>query len=97
MGVSLFQQNHTKMKKYLIKYSGVNQSLNSRLLNNPQEVTANTPREAVEEYYSTFKADNYWPDDEGRIFDQDGDLVCDTNDDEIYFDGGYIRAVEIPF
>jgi hypothetical protein len=97
MGVSLFQQNHTKMKKYLIKYSGVNQSLNSRLLNNPQEAAANTPREAVEEYYRSFKAEGYWPDEDGNIFDADGDLICAKDDDEIYFDGGYIRAVEIPF
>ena len=83
------------MKTFQITYSGANAHLNSSLRNNPQEVYANTAREAVEQYYSTFRADSYWPDDEGNIFDAGGDLVCGANDDEIYFDGGYIRAIEI--
>ena len=83
------------MKNFQITYSGVNRTLKLRLTNNPQEITAGTAREAVEQYYSTFHSDNYWPDDHGRIFDQDGDLIRDMNDDMIYFDGGYIAALEI--
>ena len=83
------------MKTFQITYSGVKPHLKLALRNNPQEVYANTAREAVEEYYSTFRSDNYWPDDEGNIFDADGHIVCMKDEDEIYFDGGYIRAIEI--
>ena len=83
------------MKTFQITYSGVNSHLKLALRNNPQEVEANTAREAVEQYYSTFRDDSYFPDDEGNIFDAGGDLVCAKDDDEIYFDGGYIRAIEI--
>jgi hypothetical protein len=80
------------MKTFQITYSGVNSHLKLALRNNPQEVEANTAREAVEQYYSTFRNESYWPDHQGNIFDADGHLVCGSNDDEIHFDGGYIRA-----
>jgi hypothetical protein len=83
------------MKNFQITYSGVNNRLKLSLANNPQEITAGTAREAVEEYYKLFNSDNYWPDEDGNIFDADGDLICDINDDMIYFDGGYIAALEI--
>jgi len=83
------------MKLFRIVYSGLNNRLKLSLANNPQEVYANTEREAVERYYSTFKAEGYWPDEDGNIFDADGDLICAKDDNEIYFDGGYIRAIEV--
>jgi hypothetical protein len=80
------------MKTFQITYSGVNSHLKLALRNNPQEFYTNTAREAVEEYYINLCPENYWPDDEGNIFDADGHIVCGANEDEIYFDGGYIRA-----
>lgn len=83
------------MKTFQITYSGVNSHLKLALRNNPQEVYANNAREAVEQYYSTFHSDDYFPDDNGLIRDADGDLICAKNDNEIWFDGGYISAIEI--
>jgi hypothetical protein len=64
---------------FQITYSGVNSHLKLALRNNPQQVEANTAREAVEQYYGTFRADSYFLDDEGNVFDAGGDLVCAKN------------------
>lgn len=37
---------------------------------------------------------DYFPEDDGRIFDCDGNLIASPDDDTIDYDGGYFVAVE---
>ena len=76
------------MKNYTIKYNG--NSL--RFKNKSYEVVADNEREAVESFFSEYLADNYFPSDDGRILDCDGDCLAEADDDTIDYDGGYFYA-----
>lgn len=79
------------MKTYTVKYNGNN----SRFRNLNEEVSANTMRDAVIKVYADRFDDNYFPQDDGRVRDCDGEIICDLSDESIFFDGGYLYAEEI--
>lgn len=83
--------NPQKMKSFKVTYNG--NSYRFRNLN--YEINANSAREAVEKYYAQFLSSDYFPQDDGSIFDQNGDKVADAGDDYIEYDGGYFEAEEM--
>lgn len=76
------------MTTFKITYNGNS----SRFRNLNYEINANSAREAVEKYYAQFLSSDYFPQDDGSIFDQNGDKVADAGDDYIEYDGGYFEA-----
>jgi hypothetical protein len=58
------------------------------------EVEANSEREAVENYYQMVMDSNYFPEDDGRILDQDGDEIASATSSTISYDGGSFVAEE---
>lgn len=66
-----------------------------------EQIEAFTKREAVEKYYANVLNDNYFPEDPfninaGMIYDCDGNLIADENDETIDYDGGYFYAFTAP-
>ena len=79
------------MKTYKVCYDG-NASKMKGLV---EEINANTIREAVENIYKKYLDSNYFPQEDGTILDCGGDVICEKNDEQIYYDGGYFCAEEI--
>lgn len=78
------------MKTYTVSYTGNA----TRFQGFSTSVRANSKRESVEKVYAKYLDANYFPDDSGRIFDCDNNLIALSNDDIISYDGGYFYAVE---
>ena len=79
------------MKTFKISYDGYA----SRFKNLNAIVEAESEREAVESFYASKLPDNYFPDEDGNVFDSDGDWVAEAGDTDFYYDGGYFRATEV--
>jgi hypothetical protein len=47
---------------------------------------------AVEKVYFQHLDNDYFPDDQGNIFDVDQNLIADKNSNTIEYDGGYFIA-----
>ena len=79
----------TTKQLYSVTYSGNS----SRFNNFTEDVLATSQRDAVEQVFSKYLNDNYYPQDDGSILDCDGDYVAEDAND-IYFahDGGYFYA-----
>jgi hypothetical protein len=76
------------METYKVIYSG-----NARNFRNfESEVNANSEREAVEKVYQQVIGENYFPQEDGSIFDCDGHEIANKNDTTIEYDGGYFSA-----
>ena len=81
------------MKTYIVKYNG-----NApRFQDFEDTVNAESEREAVESVYQDYLDDNYFPQDDGTIFDCDGHKIADPDDVEIEYDGGNFYAEEEDF
>ena len=66
-----------------------------------EPIEAFTKREAVEKYYAAMLDENYFPANPntefgGYIYDCDGNLIADENDETIDYDGGYFYAFTAP-
>ena len=61
-----------------------------------QEIAAFSKREAVERFYALMLNSNYFPENEfewgGLIRDCDDNVIADTHDETIEYDGGYFYA-----
>jgi hypothetical protein len=64
-----------------------------------QEIAAISKREAVERFYAAMLNSDYFPVDEfswgGLIYDCDGNVIADANDESIEYDGGYFYAEQL--
>lgn len=57
--------------------------------------TADTAREAIEQWYRQREDSNYFPQEDGSIRDGNGDTIAQPDDDRISYDGGHFEALEI--
>jgi len=61
-----------------------------------EEIVAYSKRHAVEKVYAKMRNEDYFPDDEfhwgGIVKDCDGNIIADTHDETIEYDGGYFYA-----
>jgi hypothetical protein len=57
-----------------------------------QIVVTPNERMAVEKVYFQHLNNDYFPDDQGNIFDVDQNLIADKNSNTIEYDGGYFIA-----
>jgi len=81
-------------KTFRILYNG-NSARAKHLVELPTSaVTAETAREAVEKFYKIFFDENYFPKENGEIWDSDGEIIATPDVDYIKFDGGRFEAVE---
>jgi len=76
------------MKNYKVTYSGNA----SKFKNFETEVYAETEREAVEKVYASVMDENYFPQNDGTIRNCSGDVIADSDDNSIRYDGGYFNA-----
>lgn len=83
------------MKTYKINYSGNSSFLKRRIENSDTLINAESERQAVEEFYQSYFDQDYFPQDDGSIFDCDGNMIAEATDDVIWYDGGYISAEEV--
>jgi len=79
------------MRKYDVSYQGNS----TRFRNFHFETFAHSEREAVEGIYKTMLDKDYFPDDQGNIFDVDQNLVADKNSTTISYENGYFFATPI--
>jgi hypothetical protein len=80
------------MKNYKLMYNG--NATKFKRLN--EIVSANSKREAVEDYYRLYLDKDCFEQDNGDILNCNGDLVANPDDEQFEFDGGYFYAIEIP-
>ncbi len=79
------------MKTYKVTYDG-----NSKRFKDLEEIVdAPTARDAVIDVYSSYLDENFFPEEDGEIKDADGDTIAGSDDDYIWYDGGYFTAEEI--
>lgn len=78
-------------KSYEISYNGYATKFKDR----KYYAEAENKRQAVGKVYSSLMDRNYFPQEDDSIFDADGNLIAVSNDDTIYYDGGYFTAEEI--
>lgn len=79
------------MKTFKISYDGYA----SRFKGLNTIVEAESEREAVESFYASKLPDNYFPDENGDVYDSEGDWVAESGDTYFCYDGGYFRATEV--
>lgn len=79
------------MTKYEVRYQGNS----TRFKNFHYETFAHSEREAVEDIYKIMLDKDYFPDDQGNIFDVDQNLVADKSSLIISYDNGYFFATPI--
>lgn len=79
------------MKTFKISYDGNA----SRFKQLNAIVEAESEREAVEEFYASKLPDNYFPDENGDVYDSEGDWVAESGDTYFCYDGGYFSATEV--
>lgn len=65
------------------------------LRNFSRKVNVNSERRAVEKVYASRYEGDCFPKGDSRIFDCDGNLIADANDDCIRYENGYFVAEEI--
>lgn len=80
--------------EYLITYSG-NASIADHLETMHYIETADTAREAVEQWYAVREDLNYYPQEDGSIKDSNGDTIAEADDERIKFDAGHFEALPI--
>lgn len=80
------------MKTFKLTYSGNSTFLNRRIENNDCLIDAETERDAVESFYSSYFDENYFPQEDGIICDCSGNCIAEPNDTSIWYDGGHICA-----
>jgi len=81
-------------KTFKITYTG-NSARAKRLVElRGRLVWAETARQAVEKFYKLFFDENYFPKENGEIWDSDGEIIATPDVDYIEFDGGRFEAVE---
>jgi hypothetical protein len=78
------------MKLWNVMYSGEARGFKSLKM----EVKAETERSAVIFAYCYLMDWNYFPEPDGAVYDQDGELICDIDDTRIEFEGGHFFAIE---
>ena len=79
------------MKTFKITYDGNA----SRFKHLDARVEAESEREAVESFYASKLPDNYFPYENGDVFDSDGYWIAEAGDANFYYDGGYFSATEV--
>jgi hypothetical protein len=79
------------MKTYKVTYNGNS----TRFKNFETEVNANSEREAVEKIFAEYLDENYFPQEDDSIIDCDSNIIAESNDDIIDYDGGCFSAEEI--
>lgn len=57
-------------------------------------IMAVSARQAVEKVYQRLLDANYFPTDDGEVYDCDGNLIAEKEDDTISYDGGYFYSEE---
>jgi len=67
----------------------------SRFRNFKEEVQAESIRMAVEMVYASRLDEDYFPEDDGVIKDCDGNIIANSGEDRIWYDGGYFSAEEV--
>lgn len=77
-------------KKYIVKYSGNA----TRYKNLKYEIEAISKRFAVEEVYCRLLDKDYFPDENGNIYDADNNRVAASTDESIEYDGGHFYALD---
>ena len=83
------------MKKYFnLSYNGNDFGMKNSL-EGGHEVYATSAREAVAKFFAEWRDDNYFPKDNGEVWDCDGNVIAGANDDYFDWDGGYITAEEV--
>ena len=84
------------MKKlFVINYDGNSSFLKRRVKNQNILISADNERQAVEEFYESYFNTNYFPQEDGTVFDCDGNILAEPNDCTFFYDGGYISAEEV--
>jgi hypothetical protein len=81
------------MALFRITYNGNNTQAKLFLLNG-YYLNADNANEAVVRFYRMFMDDNYFPQEDGSIEDEQGREVMAPMDDCISYDGGYFYATE---
>jgi hypothetical protein len=79
------------MKTYKVFYSGTVE----RHKGITEEAKANSRREAVEKVYRIFFDTDYFPQDDGSILNDAGNVIATATDETIEMDGGFLIAEEI--
>ena len=77
------------MTHYTIYYNGNA----SRFKSKEYTVFANSEREAVETIYSQALPENYFPNEDGFIYDSDEHVIAAPDSDTIEYDGGNFYAL----
>lgn len=80
-----------KEKIYVVRYSGNA----TRYKNLNYQTKAIGQRFAVEQVYQKLLDREYFPDENGKIFDSDNNMIADPFDNTIFYDGGFFYATEI--
>lgn len=89
----IYQTNKNNLKLNNMNYFTVTYTgRNTRFASFKDSVLADSKRDAVENVYSKFLNDNYFPQDDGTINDCDGNQIATADDDRIEYDGGYFEA-----
>lgn len=81
------------MTTYRITYNGNSTQAKLRLKDGYYSYADNA-NEAVVKFYRMFMDDNYFPQEDGSIQDEEGREVMSPMDDCISYDGGYFIATE---
>jgi hypothetical protein len=81
------------MTTYRISYNGNSTQAKLRLQNG-YYLNADDANQAVVKFYRMFMDDNYFPQEDGSIQDEEGREVMSPMDDCISYDGGYFIATE---
>jgi hypothetical protein len=76
------------MNIYRVEYTGNSK----RFKGGSWEVYANTAREAVITFYCDYLHENCFFGDDDRLFNMDGEVICDFDCDRVKYDGGYFVA-----
>lgn len=77
--------------EYLVSYTGNSK----RLKDLAHKVWATSERDAVEQTFSLFCEQDYFPHPNGQIFDCEGNVICEAGWDYIRYDGGIFKAERV--
>jgi len=83
------------MTHYKITYNGCNTQAKLRVQHESVVILGNNANEAVVKFYRIFMNDEYWPQEDGSIHDEQGREIMAAGDDCIEYDGGRFTAVEM--
>ena len=85
------QLNNNTMTQFQITYTGNA----TRFKGATATIEAYTAREAVEQFYQSILDENYFPQEDGSIHDNRGNVIAEADEDSIEYDGGYFVATLI--